>query len=521
MATQSYKINKINPNICYIKRLELTPSGIRYLPQQIEMGNRILRKYYNQTHLFYRVNCVNAQGLELHNSNQIQTFFYRDLLNNLEICGKKLEFLAYSASQLKKGQCWFLQQQYNLNAKTLIRQEGDFSSIYPTSKRAARIGQLLSTSLPVNSINMEKVNVKTEPDIKSPIDQTKIFSDGIGIISSDLIQKVYQELFSADSNIHNLSAIQIRYQGAKGVLASLPTLPTNTIILRESMIKFKKAPIANLEVLEFNKYRPGFLNRQIIILLLTLGVPDSAFVELQQEAIQDLHNFNLKDRNIFKYFNQEQIEENEFASLQALIRNIINAGIDIENEPFVQGIITTYRNSAYMHLKSKSNILVKKAARLLGVLDEYGILNENEIFVTICQDNTTEIEYISGKVCITKNPCIHPGDIRVVTAINNEKTRKGFAHLINCVVFPQKGNIPLTCQISGSDLDGDQYFVTWDERLLPAKNCQPLNYDEDKKFAPPQQQEKIQQSDYLDFFFEYQNSDNLGSIANSHQAFAN
>ena len=67
-----------------------------------------------------------------------------------------------------------------------------------------------------------------------------------------------------------------------------------------------------------------------------------------------------------------------------MIRNIINAGIDIENEPFVQGIITTYRNSAYMHLKSKSNILVKKAARLLGVLDEYGILNENEIFVTIC-----------------------------------------------------------------------------------------------------------------------------------------
>ena len=32
MATQSYKINNINPNICYIKRLELTPSGIRYLP---------------------------------------------------------------------------------------------------------------------------------------------------------------------------------------------------------------------------------------------------------------------------------------------------------------------------------------------------------------------------------------------------------------------------------------------------------------------------------------------------------
>ena len=32
-----------------------------------------------------------------------------------------------------------------------------------------------------------------------------------------------------------------------------------------------------------------------------------------------------------------------------------------------------------MHLKTKSNLLVKKAARLLGVLDEYGILEENQI----------------------------------------------------------------------------------------------------------------------------------------------
>ena len=36
-----------------------------------------------------------------------------------------------------------------------------------------------------------------------------------------------------------------------------------------------------------------------------------------------------------------------------------------------------------MHLKTKSNILVKKAARLLGVLDEYGILEENEIFLIV------------------------------------------------------------------------------------------------------------------------------------------
>lgn len=37
----------------------------------------------------------------------------------------------------------------------------------------------------------------------------------------------------------------------------------------------------------------------------------------------------------------------------------------------------------------------------------------------------------------------------------------------NVVVFPVKGKYPLTSQISGSDLDGDNFFVCWDERLIP------------------------------------------------------
>lgn len=123
---------------------------------------------------------------------------------------------------------------------------------------------------------------------------------------------------------------------------------------------------------------------------------------------------------------------------------MINAGIDTSAEPFFLGVIETLRHRAYQRLKTKCNILVKKAARLLGVLDEFGILKENEIFVAVCEDNVGKIEYINGKVFITKNPCIHPGDIRKVDAVDNETTRKYFGHLINCIVFPQKGSIPLT-----------------------------------------------------------------------------
>jgi hypothetical protein len=37
-----------------------------------------------------------------------------------------------------------------------------------------------------------------------------------------------------------------------------------------------------------------------------------------------------------------------------------------------------------------------------------------------------------------------------------------FSDLVNCIIFPKKGDIPVTAQISGSDLDGDNFFICWD-----------------------------------------------------------
>lgn len=42
-----------------------------------------------------------------------------------------------------------------------------------------------------------------------------------------------------------------------------------------------------------------------------------------------------------------------------------------------------------------------------------------------------------------------------------------FSEFVNCVIFPKKGDIPVTAQISGSDLDGDNFFISWDRQLIP------------------------------------------------------
>jgi RNA-dependent RNA polymerase len=71
--------------------------------------------------------------------------------------------------------------------------------------------------------------------------------------------------------------IQIRYKGAKGVLALDPELEKNTIQLRKSMIKYEcenENAREYLDILDWNKYKSGTLNRQVIILLRTLGISD-------------------------------------------------------------------------------------------------------------------------------------------------------------------------------------------------------------------------------------------------------
>ena len=66
------------------------------------------------------------------------------------------------------------------------------------------------------------------------INKTLNFTDGIGIISSNLIEKISTRL-----KLHEeLGAIQVRYLGAKGVLVVDDSLPNNTIQIRPSMKKF-------------------------------------------------------------------------------------------------------------------------------------------------------------------------------------------------------------------------------------------------------------------------------------------
>jgi len=98
-----------------------------------------------------------------------------------------------------------------------------------------------------------------------------------------------------------------------------PDLPENTIALRPSLIKFE-GKYEDLEILDSNKYRSGYLNRQIIILLLSLGVPESVFLELQNDYLDQIESCSLKYSNIYQFFNIDF--EDEFFKMNSVVETI-------------------------------------------------------------------------------------------------------------------------------------------------------------------------------------------------------
>jgi RNA-dependent RNA polymerase len=121
---------------------------------------------------------------------------------------------------------------------------------------------------------------------------------------------------------------------------------------------------------------------------------------------------------------------------------------------------------------------------------------------------------VEGICLVGRNPSLHPGDLRVVQAVNVPALH----HLRNVVVFPQTGERDVPSMCSGGDLDGDDYFIIWDEALLPQPrewNCDPMSYAAP---APKALRRPVEVADLKKFFVKYMKNDALPTIAHAHLA---
>lgn len=216
-----------------------------------------------------------------------------------------------------------------------------------------------------------------------------------------------------------------------------------------------------------------YLNRQDIVLMESRDVPDANFLLLQNDNHLWLIRSLLQSGITFEVL-QEKI-------LPVFRLRSIARHIDLVREPFFMNLVTTCASNIINEILDRTRIRVSPntARNMFGIMDEYGVLESGEVFfqyteremlkidkfkevdeTDIENDNENEIEHevqeerrvipYEGPVVVTKNPCHHPGDLRVFQAVYHPR----LAHLKDVIVFPQKGDRPHSNEISGSDLDG-------------------------------------------------------------------
>ncbi|CAO2209790.1 unnamed protein product [Urochloa humidicola] len=518
-----------------VRRLVITPTRAYCMPPQLERSNRVMRHYRHVADRFLRVTFTD-EGMRRLNTGamslcaaqivkdvmpellQQKTTVYRRvetiLTEGFFLCGRKYSFLAFSSNQLRNRSAWFFAEDGNTTAASIREWMGQFPS-KNVAKHTARMGLCFTSSFPTVTIQPDEMELLEDVNRNG-----YNFSDGIGMITPKLALEVAKMLPLTDSYVP--SAFQIRFAGFKGVVAVWPEEDEEArwLSLRPSMKKFESAHSV-FEVVSWTRLQPAFLNRQIITLLSTLGVPDSVFRQMQDAMLHNLDRILTHSDVAYEVVKTCCPEHGSTAGL------MLSAGFDPEDEPHLRAMLLAIRSSQMQGLLEKARIFVPKGRWLMGCLDEFGILEQGQCFIRastpslnkrfvqhagpIFSSANKNAEIIVGTVVMAKNPCLHPGDVRILEAVDVPELH----HLVDCLVFPKKGDRPHANEASGSDLDGDIFFVTWDERLVPPgkKSCPPMDYSPAEAKQLPRE---VLPHDIIDFYLENMVTDNLGRISNAH-----
>ncbi|KAK0661295.1 RNA-dependent RNA polymerase 1 [Lasiodiplodia hormozganensis] len=516
----------------------VTPSTIIISSPSMEISNRVVRDYIEHSDRFLRVKFTDEKyegklGSRSGDSdNELFTRVWRTLSNGITIGDRHYEFLAFGNSQFREHGAYFFSSvetdEVHLTPSYIRGSMGGFEDIKEVARYASRMGQCFSTTRAVTSV---KAGIGAMEDVKR---NGYTFTDGVGKISPLLAQKVAEEFGHPNPVEDTPSVFQFRLGGCKGILAVSPELEGHKIVLRRSQEKFA-ADHDGLEIIKWSQYATATLNRQLIIVLDALEVPEHVFMTKLRGQLSGLTNA-MTSEDVALRFLQKSVDP---IQTTLTLAGMVMDGFMSAREPFLMSVLHVWRAWSLKNLKEKAKLFIGDGAFLLGCVDETASLRGHfyseqgethctkkdlglkilpEIFVQISDpDHEGRYKVIEGLCIVARNPSLHPGDIRVLSAVDKPQLH----HLKNVVVFPQTGDRDIPNMCSGGDLDGDDYLVIWDKDLIPnIINHSPMDFTPDQGGNERLTVEEVTMEDISRFFVEYIKNDSLGQIAYAHLATA-
>ncbi|CAF0754772.1 unnamed protein product [Adineta steineri] len=516
------------PNKAYAPSVTLTPTTICVKPFKLVKTNRTIREPKLGGSLNFclvEIREETGEALLASHFSTLRGKFENYLKYGFKLTNDRLyRHLHHSQSQLKEKQYWFYwhdeKNKTNLSFEDAYKWMGDFAQERVVAKHSARIAQCFTSS---------DATIRVPTQMTEVIDDVErngyIFTDGVGTCSTQLRDEICQKMGFR----RKFSVMQIRYGGCKGTVSVNPNLDytEKQLILRKSMHKF----ISTHDVLELCKIsapRPLHLNRQAIALLESRLIPHSTFLLLQNQHLLWLVESLLYLPSTYELLNERLSQQFQLRDL------MLTAHLDLIHEPFFRQLITTICKLEIKRIQDKTRIQMSKncGRNLFGIVDETAILQYGQVFVQYTELDTEQLDdstrrnggrgyrreevkhVVVGKIVVTKNPCHHPGDLRTFEAVDVPQLR----HLVDCIVFPQNGKRPHPNEISGSDLDGDEYAVYWHPDIMPTtENFAPYEYDSQEK--PKKLDREVTRDDITHTVLDISEQDALGRLSNLHLAF--
>ena len=466
---------------------------------------RLLRDKYNVEYIA-SINFVDERKNNLRFVNCVSMYDPKQSLFQLLQKGIKtkmipyeLVYIGHSNSGLKENNIWAIDKNSlkKIGFQTFLNDLGDFSNIKKPEKLCKRYAQSYSTSLP--SIKLQASQYVCLEDDKT-IDQMFEFTDGIGMIRMETAK----EISSALELQFTAYIFQIRCACFKGVLVGFEDaifdncLDTKNlekgkqkegikVIFRKSQKKFE---INENEIMlnivswvnTVENLPTASLNSEFIMILDGLDKNGSLgirnyIVSLFINSLNDIKESTDDPMKAYsKLFFGSVVSQFsiKYSSILLACEGKISENLDGNTHQMIINQILRHHLVPSIS-ERKFNIIVENSFNLMGIIDETDTLKEDEVFVAY-RDSNGGIKYLDNiNVVVAKTPCYCLSEMRIVKA----KFIPKMSHLVNCIAFSKKGRRPLPNCLSGGDLDGDQYFVTFNEILCRFQNQPPIDYPKD------------------------------------------
>ncbi|KAK2716880.1 hypothetical protein QYM36_007131 [Artemia franciscana] len=497
---------KVRNNTVLVGSVVITSTRTVYYPVMSVKQSRIHRKFPNNKFVIVAFRDENMDKLQGQESFKFVTYM---LNNGLTLNGKRYNFFCGSASEQRSHKALFISsesiEEVNELRSMIVLNSQDLNSV---SEFLSKLSLFCTTDTPTFNLFPERWAVADDVSAENG----DCLTEGTGLIRSSVASQIAHLLESNSIP----SAYQVRFSGIKGVLLVVDDQFMDNsvgcekdILIRKSMIKFESNDY-NLGIVSFSKFIPVKLNREVITLLESIS----------PIVVEELHVLQEKELSrLVEMLLNSQIASKKLKCSLANVWNVKEVAkyFDMASEPFWIQILKKLFDSEVTDIAKKAKILVEEAALVIGVADPFQILCDEEIFLQVQRSEDEEAVTVTGLVAIYRNPCLYPGDVRTVMAVD----RAEFRSFKNVLIMPASPNCKysLAAACSGGDLDGDLFAVIWNSRLVPPVSCiyPPLRYSK-LKCDIPKHPTPCKHQALSEFYVKSLVNDVLGRVAHLHLA---